>query len=288
MRETREISALLHLIDDPDEEVFTTISERIVSYGKGIIPNLETLWENSPDEAIQERIELLIHSLHFTDLKVDFTDWSKLESPELLQGALLIDRYQYPDVSFNGITQELERMRRNIWLELNNYLTPLEQINIINGILYNYYKLKGTEVAYKHPDEFFLHKVIESKKGNAISTGILYAALCQLLDINVMPVNIPKQFILGYFDSSFDMHNNTGNPAHKIQFFLDPMSGQVFTHKDVETYFKRISVPPVPTYFKPLTTKRTIQLLTDELAKCFSSQPYKQEELAQLGKLLND
>ena len=106
MRETREISALLHLIDDPDEEVFTTISERIVSYGKGIIPNLENLWENTPDETTQERIELLIHSLHFKDLVVDFGNWSKLETPELLQGALLVDRYQYPDVSFNGITQD--------------------------------------------------------------------------------------------------------------------------------------------------------------------------------------
>src|ERR1700744_2235345 len=288
MRETREISALLHLIDDPDEEVFTTISERIVSYGKGIIPNLENLWENTPDEVTQERIELLIHSLHFRDLKAGVTEWAAQESPELLQGALLIDRYQYPEVSFSGITQELERMRRNIWLELNNYLTPLEQVNIINGILYNYYKLKGTEVAYANPDEFFLHKVIETKRGNAISTGILYAALCQLLDINVLPVNIPRQFILGYFDPNYDVLHTTANPAHKIQFFLDPMSGQVFTHKDVETYFKRISVPPIPTYYKPLSPKRTIQLLTEELSKCFGTQPYKQGELAQLAQLLND
>jgi regulator of sirC expression with transglutaminase-like and TPR domain len=288
MRETKEINALLHLIDDPDEEVFSTVSERIVSYGKGIIPNLENLWENTPDEATQERIELLIHSLHFRDLKTNLTDWSKLETPELLQGALLIDRYQYPEVSFNGITQELERMRRNIWLELNNYLTPLEQVNIINGILYNYYKLKGSEVAYTNPDEFFLHKVIETKKGNAISTGILYAALCQLLDINVLPVNIPRQFILGYFDPNYDVLHAGGNPAHKIQFFLDPMTGQVFTHKDVETYFKRISVPPIPTYYKPLSPKRTIQLLTEELSKCFGSQPYKQAELAQLSQLLGE
>jgi regulator of sirC expression with transglutaminase-like and TPR domain len=288
MRETKEIYALLHLIDDPDEEVFSTVSERIVSYGKGIIPNLENLWENTPDEATQERIELLIHSLHFRDLKAGVTEWAAQESPELLQGALLIDRYQYPEVSFSGITQELERMRRNIWLELNNYLTPLEQVNIINGILYNYYKLKGTEVAYANPDEFFLHKVIETKRGNAISTGILYAALCQLLDINVLPVNIPRQFILGYFDPNYDVLHATSNPAHKIQFFLDPMSGQVFTHKDVETYFKRISVPPIPTYYKPLSPKRTIQLLTEELSKCFGAQPYKQNELAQLALLLND
>jgi hypothetical protein len=28
-------------------------------------------------------------------------------------------------------------------LELNNYLTPLEQINVITSILYNYYKQRG-------------------------------------------------------------------------------------------------------------------------------------------------
>ncbi len=41
MHSNAEISALLILIDDPDEEVFYTVSNRIVHYGKGIIPNLE-------------------------------------------------------------------------------------------------------------------------------------------------------------------------------------------------------------------------------------------------------
>ena len=70
-----EISALFHLIDDPDEEVFSTVTERIVSLGHAIIPNLENLWETTPDESVQERIEMLIHKLHFRDLIEDFTTW---------------------------------------------------------------------------------------------------------------------------------------------------------------------------------------------------------------------
>lgn len=283
--------ALLHLIDDPDEEVFITVSDRIVSYGKNIIPNLENLWENTPDEPTQGRIELLIHQLHFRDLERDFDEWRLSENPDLLQGALLVNRYQYPDVNFTTTTQELERMRRNIWLELNNYLTPLEQVNIINGILFNYYKLKGNEIAYNQPDEFFLHKLIETKRGNALSNGILYLILCQMLDVNVMAVNIPRQFILAHFDPSYEILNpNAGNPAHKIQFFLDPSSGQVFTHKDVETYFKRISVPPTNSYFRPLSSKRIIQFLLEEVSKCFT-QPdklHKQQELLRLAELLNN
>lgn len=76
MEENREITALLHLIDDPDEDVYSTVSDKIISFGKDIIPNLESLWEHTGNEEIQERIELLIHRLHFRDLMDDFTDWA--------------------------------------------------------------------------------------------------------------------------------------------------------------------------------------------------------------------
>jgi hypothetical protein len=56
MEESKEISALLKLIDDPDYEIFGAVSEKIVEYGKPIIPNLEDLWENTPNEEVQNRI----------------------------------------------------------------------------------------------------------------------------------------------------------------------------------------------------------------------------------------
>jgi len=40
LEENKEITALLHLIDDPDEDVYTTVSDKIISFGKDIIPNL--------------------------------------------------------------------------------------------------------------------------------------------------------------------------------------------------------------------------------------------------------
>ena len=137
MKENKEISALLHLIDDPDEDVYNTVSEKIVSFGKEIIPNLENLWETIGNEETQERIELLIHRLHFRDLTTEFTNW-KDNSADLLQGALIIAKYNYPDLQTAVIKQDIEKIRRNIWLELNNYLTPLEQINVMNSIFFIY------------------------------------------------------------------------------------------------------------------------------------------------------
>ena len=111
--------------------------------------------------------------------------------------------------------------------------------------------------------------------------------LCELLDIPVRAINIPKQFIIAYFKPGYS-DEQLPNHLHKIEFFIDPTSGQVFTHQDVESYFKRISVPPVGTYFKPQKNKQVIKMLLEEFSKCFGDekQLYKQLELIELAQLL--
>lgn len=289
MKENKEIIALLHLIDDPDEDIYNTVSDKIISFGKDIIPNLESLWENTNNEEIQERIELLIHRLHFRDLTNDFTEWAAADT-DLMEGALLVARYHYPDMDTTTVYQEIEKLRRNTWLELNNYLTPIEQINIVTSIFYNYYKQKGVEFAYNNPDDYLVNKTLESKKGNAVSNGIIYIVLCELLDIPVRAINIPRQFIMGYFDPQHDLVNPVGHASEKIYFFIDPLNGQMYSHKDVEAYFKRISVPPVPSYFRQLSNKRIIQFLLEELSKCFDNDRnrYKMDELLLLANLLDE
>jgi len=289
MLENKEISALFHLIDDPDDEVFSSVTERIISHGRAIIPNLEYLWENSPDENVQGRIEMIIHKLHFRDLVEEFTEWKK-GNCELLHGALLVSKYCYPEMIATSTLQEIEKIRRNIWLELNSYLTPLEQVNVISGILYSYYKLKGNEVSYDLQDDFLLTKLIENKRGNSITNGILYLILCELLDIPARAINIPKQFILAYFDIDYKFPNPSKERNEKINFFIDPLNGQVYSQKDVESYFKRISVPPVPSYYKPLNDRRIIQHLLEEFSKCFidSCDIYKRNDLLFLARLLDE
>ena len=288
MEETSEISALLNLIDDPDEEVFRAVTDRIIGFGRTIIPNLEHLWETTPDDQIQERIELIIHRLQVTDLTEDFRQWGLAGHHDLLVGSMLVAKFQYPDLTTSAILVEVEKLRRNIWLELNTYLTPLEQIRIVTGILYSYYGLKGTELNYGEPNEFLIHKLLETRRGNGISNGILYLILCEMLDIPVRAIGVPKQFVLAYFKPGYSTEANE-DFASRIEFFIDPTSGMVFTHTDLYNYFKRISVPPVDSYYRPLSNKRVMQHLLEEFSKCFDNEKnaYKAEELLKLASLLD-
>ena len=288
MEENKEISALFRLIDDPDDEVFGAVSSKILDFGRTIIPNLEHLWETTPNEQIQERIENIIHRLHYNDLTEDFRQWNLSGHHDMLVGALLVSKFQYPDLATSTTLLEVEKTRRNIWLELNAYLTPLEQIRIVTGILYSYYGLKGAEINYNEVSEFFINKVLESKRGNQLSDGIIYLILCELLDIPVKAISIPKQFVLAFFKPGYSMEGTT-DYISKIEFYIDPSSGMVFTHKDIESYFKRISVPPVHSYFKPLSNKKVIQHLLEETARCFENEKeeYKKDELNLLADLID-
>ncbi|MEO9209523.1 MAG: transglutaminase family protein [Ginsengibacter sp.] len=284
--ENKEISALFHLMDDPDEDVFINVTNKIISIGKDIIPNLENLSENSEDEMVQDRVEAIIHKLHFRDLFAEFTEW-KNNSNDLLDGALLVAKYHYPDLLPDATFKEIEKIRRNIWLELNSYLTPLEQINVVSGILFSYYKLQGLEVNYDKPEDFILTNTILSKRGNPITNGILYLILCDLLDISVKATNVPKQFILRH--SSI----NLLSPQNKIQearsFFIDPVNGQVYSQLDVENYLERSGYSKSTFDIKDLNNHQIVRILLLEFSKCFTSSKYlyKKNDLLILADLFN-
>ena len=289
MQKEAEISALFKLIDDPDEEVFNTIADRLLNYGTPIIPDLEHLWENTLDEATLERIEIMIYKLRLQDLKEAFIEWKSKPDPSLFEGALLVTKFQFPELAIDSLRHQMEKIRRNIWLELNNYLTPLEQANVIRNILFNYYQIKGVEVNYEKPEEFLISAPLQSKKGNAIANTLLYAELCQQLEIQAQFINIPKQCIIAFYASDWDPEEIVANPQEFIQFYVEGTTGNAFSQKDLDQYMIRSNIEPKNSYYKALSNVKIIKKHLLEFAKCFNSPTlqYKQKDLNDLANLLD-
>lgn len=287
MEENKEIAALQNLMDDPDEEVFGLVSDRIFNMGSGIIPTLEHWWETCPDQQVQVRIEGLIHRLHFQDLVHEFKNWKNSTKPELLTGALLAARFQFPELAVPPLLAEVEKLRRNVWLELNNYLTPLEQIHVLHSILFSYFGLKGQPKDFTKPDEFLINHVLTTKKGNTIGIGLLYLILCEQLDIPVRAIHIPGQFVLAYFKQDDDL-NDTKTEESRIEYFIEPASGQVFTLRDVDAYFQRMKLILDIEYLKPQDNVHSLAHVLGELSQCYTTENTlnKKEELMELVKLL--
>jgi regulator of sirC expression with transglutaminase-like and TPR domain len=264
-----EVNGLLGLIDDPDEDIFAAVSERIIDLGKEIIPRLEHIWEHTGDTDIQQRIESLIHRVYFRDLEQDFVAWNAEDQPDLLRGAMLVARYQYPGLNETDVEKRYDQCRKSVWLELNNLMTPLEQVNVLNSVLYKHFQFVGHNLNERNPNNFFINHLLESRHGNAYSIGIIYLNLCEALDIPVFAVDVARQFVFAYIDTyhNYIFPDREGIP--QIHFYIDPINGNLFNHADVIAYLDKINVTDRKACVTTQSNRQVVRKLLEELMLCY-------------------
>ena len=257
MTEEKEIKNLIKLLDDPDHQVYEAVKLKLNKIGIEVVKQLEEAWENSLDELFQTRIENITKEIQFEDVKNQLVQWTNAGGDDLLEGALIIEKYQYPDVDKENINAHIEAIKKDIWLELNNQLTALEKTKIINHILFDIHGFARSSSFQSSPQSYFMNHLLQTKKGSPFSLAILFASIAQSLELPVYGVALPKNFILCYKDIVADpFKSETDN---EVLFFINPFNkGVVFGNKEVELFIKQQKLEKKKAYFTPCTNKETI------------------------------
>lgn len=285
MENLAEISALVKLLDDPDEEIYQHVQERLLSYGNEAVTYLESAWEQSLDSLLQERIENIVHTIQFNNVKEDLNLWYQSGAFDLLQGALVINRYQYPDLDEQAVINQIEDIKREIWVGLQYEMSSIEKIKLINHIFYNQYGFSGNTKNHHDPQNSYLNQVLESKKGNQISLAIIYATLAQKLDIPVYGVNLPQHFILGYIDES------NAEKEYGVLFYINAFNkGAIFGKHDVDQFLRQLNLEPQPGFYSPCSNTEIIRRIIRNLISAYENlgAADKVEELKQLQDILSE
>ncbi|HWY37727.1 MAG TPA: transglutaminase-like domain-containing protein, partial [Bacteroidia bacterium] len=251
----KEVNALIHLLDDPDETIFSHIKSKFLSLGPPVIPHLESAWESAYDIILQKRIEQLIHDIQFEILQKQFAIWKDIESDDLLKGLLLVARYQYPDLSEEKIRKQLKQITQDVWLELNEDLTAVEKINALNHILFEVHNFSGSSITtYYSPQNSFFNCLLETKKGNPVMLSCLYLLVAYELKIPVYGVNLPEHFICAYLDEEKNLVNlsDENSARNHILFYINPFrKGIIFHHNDIDEFITQLKLEPNPAFYAP-------------------------------------
>jgi regulator of sirC expression with transglutaminase-like and TPR domain len=285
----REIKALISLTDEPDDRIFAEIAEKIFSYGTTALPFLEEHWENSFDSVMQQRILDIIHKIQFENVSAELKKWVKLGANNLYDAYMLITRFQYPDVKEDEIKNKIESIRKDIWLELNNELTSLEKIKVVNHLFFEEYKFGGNTVDFHAPHNLYLNTLLETHKGNPLSLGMLYIIIAQQLNMPVYGVNLPEHFVLAY-TNEMDEESLEFLDRNEVLFYINPFSkGAVFSRKEVEHFIAQLKIEPHEMFFKPCKNIDIIIRLINNLIFSYEKLGHvqKKNELEMLLKILN-
>jgi regulator of sirC expression with transglutaminase-like and TPR domain len=288
LMETREIKALISLLDDTDKDVYSHIHHQLVLIGKKAIPLLEDAWSQSMDVLMQQRIEDIVSKIQFDSLKRELALWSHSRYFNLMEGVILIARFQYPDLDENKIYQQLNQLQREIWLELNDNLTSFEKVHVINRILFEMHSFGGNTTNFHAPQNSFINNVLESRKGNPLLLSVIYAHIARQLDMPVYGVNLPEHFILAFMNHSFngDFEKAT---EEEVMFYINPFSkGSVFDKKEIDNFLKKLSLVPQPSYYIPCSNIEIMKRLLRNLIYSYEKldNEEKSEQVKQLMKVI--
>lgn len=276
----KEIRALINLLDDPDNIVYKAVSEKITEKGLEAIPSLEKAWETSVDQEIQQKIEDLIQFIQFRYISNEIRIWAKDKENGILYGAYLIARYQYPDLYFSEIEEHIELLRKDVWLEINDNLTAMEKVRIMNHILFVKHKFNRNSSNFYSPRNSFINQVLESKRGNPISLSVIYASVAEKLGFPIAGVNLPLNYILAWKDPFYE------DDPNGVLFYINPYRrGAILSKKDIEHFLKQQKLDPRPEYFKPCSNLTTAERILRNLIFSYEKLGYT-DKVEEVNKLL--
>lgn len=286
MVKTDSIDALVRLLDDPDTHVFNHVRSQLIAAGPEALPAVR----NSIDvfrmetDAI-ERIEYLIGELHFLSVKNELLDWAVKPEKDLLRGASIVSRYQFPELEHHQIEEQISTIEQTVWLEMNGKQTCFELVKTLNKIFFELYKFQGADAANYSPYHSYINTVLEEREGTPLSLSILYSIIAQRLDVPIYGVNFPSYFVVAYMDE-FKLHKLLQmEGSGGVLFYIDPFSkGEFLSRNTLNDALMRLNLSPQRDYFEPASHTSIITRMLTNLIHSYQAIN-RMDKVAELNEL---
>ena len=278
-----ELNALISLLEDPDEGIYNAVRQELEQIGEAALPPLRNaISEEGHGEVFLSRAKELLDHLGTDEVRDGFAHWVDSEDHHVGRALMLLDRYLDPARSNADLKETMERIRQDIWLELNDDMTALEQVKVINRIFFEHHGFSGTRGGAAKPSHALPREVLEQRKGNSLALGAFYLAMAQELGLPIHGVNLPNHFILAYCDGGhLGEFSEDGSPGG-VLFYINPFNKGGIIHPDeVNAFLGHLDLPVDQRNCGPCHPVDVVRRLIGNLAYAFE----RQEELDQAERM---
>jgi regulator of sirC expression with transglutaminase-like and TPR domain len=290
MARMNHLQALVRLVEDPDEVVYTHVRDQLLNYGLEAIPFLEISWEKEDWGLLfQSRIETIIQDIQVRDISNGLGSWVNSEEKDLLTGAIAIARYQYPSLNEEKVRKDLKKITQDVWLEISQKNTALEKVRIMNKIFFGTHKFRGNSKDFHAPANSCINTVLENRKGNPLSLSLIYSIVAQNIGMPIYGVNLPNHFILAYMDEHRIKHENGTAKSHGVLFYINPFSkGSLFDEDEIDEFITSLNLPADREFYEPCSNSSILRRMLTNLIAAFkeAGAADKVKELTDLREIL--
>jgi len=290
----KELRSLFNLLDEPDIELQNNIAKKIISIyeetffidkKKNTYNNLISLLEEeisltldntkkknikNINSTIKKYLKNIYSTIKINNYTNSIIEWQKNEITNLYKGYLIFSSFKR-HINKKDVDSLINSLVRDIWLELNNYSTPIDKIITINKVLFNTHKYK---IENNNTDEklIFLDEILKNKKTTEISFKIFTLTIFQLLHLPIKPILINKTLWACYTNNYRDIPFINDNT---ILFFFNPIDPK-----------ELINTTNMQAPYEIINNYNIILLLINELCNILSQKNYPIHEINTILKRL--
>lgn len=227
MKESEKI-ALIKLIADPSQEVYSLIQDKILELGFPLLNLAHEFYADEKNPIIGTRLRDMNQKLVGEKLKTVFFDFKKSEQPNYREFLFSLSYIESSVLNAEKTELFFNQIQDQILESYNNTHTRLSKIKLLSFIIYHIADLKPITNNFK-ASHFYLNSLVETKSAISEVFGLLYIILGELMGIKLVPVYLPLAHILGVL-----------NDSNTIEFYVNPgYQGAIVTEKEIENYLKR-------------------------------------------------
>jgi regulator of sirC expression with transglutaminase-like and TPR domain len=193
---------------------------------------------------------------------------SDAEKIPLFEAAASLAQDEYPRLDLENVLSTLEQLGKRLSERCRNLSTELKRLQETSRFFHKELGFAGNVNNYYDPDNSFVHKVLESRRGIPITLAIIYIELARTVGLDAEGVSFPGHFLIKI-------------NLHEGPVVLDPFTGQSLSKEvlleRLEPYRKGFglnddSEVPIGLFLQPAKPKDILLRMLRNLREVYSQQ----------------
>jgi len=274
MSTTRELYALYSLLDDPQASVQKAVRDRILALGEDAVAGLRELTEVHGDlhhDVVREMVNEIRRGAALRRLGREFD--GPEEPVDLEEGAFILSKYGFPEINIATYQRRLDDMAADIRVLAGSRAAPLDMFMKLRSYLFSDLGFIGNREDYYNPNNSYINKVIDYRKGIPITLSVLMLILGKRLGLTLNGIGMPMHFLVQYDDGS-------------RMFFVDAFnSGIIITRDQCRLMLSSSGIRLTPEMLAPVTTRDIVERMWRNLYLAYQQQG-DEEETARVAEIL--
>ena len=147
------------------------------------------------------------------------------DSLSLVETAVSIAQDEFPKLDTQAVLAEIDALAARLKRRFPADAVPVQRLRWLNRFFFQELGFAGNVNNYYDPDNSFLHRVIETRRGIPITLAILYMELATQIGLRARGVSFPGHFLV-------KLRMNTGQQHGEV--VIDPFSGQSLSREELD------------------------------------------------------